>query len=199
MIYTIIRNLFFCFLKLFYRLEISGRENIPTTGGVILVSNHVSNWDPPALGSASNRQVHFLAKEELFKVPVLNFFMPAFGAIPLKRGRGDREAITKSLKILAAGKVLGIFIEGTRNHNKSKHLGKAQPGTAMLAHKSKAPVVPVLLLNTDAIGRSLKKVRAIIGPPVKLDYDPNLEKKELYNELSRQIIAAIEGLRPSDN
>jgi 1-acyl-sn-glycerol-3-phosphate acyltransferase len=196
MLYRLFKNLFKIFFKLFYRFEVIGLDNIPTSGPVMLVSNHVSNWDPPVLGSASNRQVFFLAKEELFKIPVLNFLLPAWGVLPLKRGRGDREAITKSIEVLSDGKILGIFIEGTRNKGNPDHLGKPQPGAAMFALKSNATVIPTLLLNTRTVGKSFQKVKVIFGKPLQLINDPTLEKKELYTAVSHQIAAAIDSLRP---
>lgn len=196
MLYAIFKTLFKIMFTLFNRLEIIGAENIPTSGPVLLVANHISNWDPPVLGSASNRQVCFLAKEELFKIPVLNFLLPAWGAVPLKRGRGDREAISKSMEILTNGKVLGIFIEGTRNRENPDKLGKLHPGPAMFALKNNAPVVPTLLLNTQTIGKGFKKVKVIFGKPILLTHDPTLEKKELYAKATQQIADAIENLRP---
>lgn len=196
MLYFIFKNLFKIMFKVLNRLEIIGVENIPTNGPALLVANHVSNWDPPVLGAAANRQVCFLAKEELFRIPVLNFLLPAWGAVPIKRGRGDREAISKSMEILSEGKVLGIFIEGTRNRENPDKLGKLHPGPAMFALKNNAPVVPTLLLNTRSIGKSFKKVKVIFGKPIVLANDSSLEKKELYAKATQQIANAIDSLRP---
>lgn len=194
MLYFIFKTFFLICFKLFHRFQIIGAENIPLSGPVILVSNHISNWDPFVLGSVSKRQVHFLAKEELFKIPFINLLLKAWGAVPLRRGRSDRDAINKAMALLSAEKIIGIFIEGTRNKANPKKMGKPQPGAAMLALKSHAPVVPVLLLNTRSIGKSFRQVKAIVGPPLTLTLDPNLDKKDAYLDLSKKIVAAIEEL-----
>lgn len=194
MLYRIFRFIFLIYLKIFNRFQVVGQENIPMEGPVILVSNHVSNWDPLVLGSASTRQVHFLAKESLFKAPVIGWLMKAWGVLPLKRGRGDREAIVKSLEILSNNLILGIFIEGTRNKIHPEKMKEPQPGAAMMTLKSGAPVVPMLLINTHQIF-SLKKVVARIGPSLHFENNPEIDKKELYTKISGQIVNAIERMR----
>ena len=194
MLYRIFRFLFLMFFKIFNRFQVVGQENIPSEGQVILASNHVSNWDPMVLGCSSNRQVHFIAKESLFKAPLLGLFIKAWGALPVKRGRGDREAISKSLETLKKDLVLGIFIEGTRNKTNPARMKEPQSGAAMLALKSGAPVVPMLLTNTHKIF-SLKKVKVFVGPPLNFENNPEIDKKELSTQISQQIVTAIENMR----
>lgn len=178
---------------IFNRLRIIGAENIPKTGAAILAGNHVSNWDPPLMGGASKRQVFFLAKEELFKFP-LGFVLRNLGVIPLKRGRSDREAISKSIEILKAGDLLGVFVEGTRNHSEDGKMGKVQPGAAMMAHKTGVPVIPVHILNSRNIGKGFPKVTVIFGKQIEFKCSPDLDKKDLYSEMSKEIVEAIESL-----
>ena len=195
MLYRLFRFLFLIIIKTFNRFQVIGKENIPLSGPVILVSNHISNWDPMVFGNSIKRQVHFIAKEELFKIPLIKHLMVAWGTIPVKRGRGDRETITKSLEILQQGKIIGVFIEGTRNKTNPDQI-KPQPGAAMLAIKSGAAVIPLYLHNTNKIGRTFQKVRVFIGPPLKFQAEPGLDKKELYDKIGKQITAAILDLRP---
>ena len=139
MIYKIFRAFFFSIFKIFNWFQIKNQEQLPTDGPVIVACNHISNWDPMVLGSAVPRIVNFVAKIELFKTPVVGFFMKVWGAIPIKRGRGDREAITRSLEVLESGRVLGIFIEGRRNKGKPDQMLPPQVGVAMLALKAALP------------------------------------------------------------
>jgi 1-acyl-sn-glycerol-3-phosphate acyltransferase len=194
MLYWIFRFLFIIFFKVTGRFQVIGHENIPKEGPVILASNHVSNFDPLVLGCAVKRKVHFIAKEELFKIPVVGYLMTAWGAIRVKRGgRGDREAISRSLEILKAKLVFGIFIEGFRNKANPDQMAKPQSGAAMLAVNSGAPVIPVALVNTDKL---FEKMQVIIGPPISFaPADESIPKKDLYLQISQTITAAIINLK----
>jgi 1-acyl-sn-glycerol-3-phosphate acyltransferase len=192
--YRIFKTLFKVFFILLGRMDVTGQEHIPTTGPVIVAANHVSNWDPLLLGSALDRQVHFIAKESLFKAPLVGSLMRAWGMIRIKRGRGDREAIAKSLEILEAQRMIGIFIEGSRNRGDSEEMQAPQSGTAMLASRSGAPVVPVALLNTRHL---FQKMKVIVGPPLTFEDLAATTKKELYQQIGARVIAAIIDLKKS--
>jgi 1-acyl-sn-glycerol-3-phosphate acyltransferase len=192
MLYRIFKNLFKLFFILLGRMEVIGHENIPENGPVIVAANHVSNLDPLLLGSAINRQVHFIAKESLFKTPLIGSLMRAWGMIRIKRGRGDREAIAKSLEILEGQQVIGIFIEGSRNRENSEQMQAPQSGTAMLAIRSGAPVVPVALINTRHL---FQRMQVIIGPPLTFGDLLENTKKELYQQIGFRITSAIVNLK----
>ena len=102
------------FFKLLFtitnRFRITGSAALPVSGPLIVAANHISNWDPLVLGGACPRQIRFVAKMELFKIPLVGPLIKAWGAFPVHRGRSDREAISRSLELLAQGEVLGIFI-----------------------------------------------------------------------------------------
>ncbi|MFO7263662.1 MAG: lysophospholipid acyltransferase family protein [Bacillota bacterium] len=161
--YQVIRWLGWMFFKFFFRLEVYGRHHIPKTGAVLLYANHRSNWDPPILAACIPRKVHYMAKEELFRNPLLAAVIRWFGAFPVKRGAADVGAIKQGLKLLRQGEVLIIFPEGHRS--KTGKLGKAQPGAALLALKADATAVPVLLTGRY---RPFGKVRVNILPPVNV-------------------------------
>lgn len=197
MFYKICRLLFIMILKIISRYQVSGCQNLPESGPALVVSNHLSNWDPLIIGVALPRQINFVAKEVLFKIPLVGLLLRTWGAIPINRGRGDREALAKSMELLKAGRVVGIFIEGKRNLVNPDQMLKPKPGAAMLALKSGAPVVPVALANTNRILRSFKKVKVIIGKPMTFSSTAELEgleKKDQYSQISKEITAAIEGL-----
>ncbi|PRX29499.1 1-acyl-sn-glycerol-3-phosphate acyltransferase [Orenia metallireducens] len=157
--------------------KIEGLENIPKDGGLIVVANHQSNFDPPILGCSLNRHVHFMAKEELFDGFIKNAYMRAVGSFPVKRGAADMGAIKTALKLLKDGQVLGLFPEGTRS--KTGKLRKAKLGAVMLAVKSKAPIVPVGLKGTQHPFKEDLEIN--IGKPFTLDefYGRKLEKSEM--------------------
>ena len=127
MIYTLVKNLFKILFTIFLRLKVEGTENIPKDGPLVIASNHLSLLDPPVLGTAATRKVHFMAKEELF-VPVLGTIYKILGAFPVRRGGADRAAIKHGIDILESGQVLAIFPEGTRS--KTGELGEGSARSA---------------------------------------------------------------------
>ncbi len=161
--YRTFRGFFRIIFSLVYRWQVIGREHIPKEGPVILCANHISLWDPPLLGSGIERMVHFMAKEELFRIPVIGFLITKFGAFPVKRGAGDRAAIRTTLKVLEEGKILGIFPEGTRS--KTGEVGEGMPGVAMFALKSQAQVIPVAIIGPY---RMFRPIKIVYGKPIDL-------------------------------
>ncbi len=198
MSYRFFRRFFIIFLTIFHRFQVVGAENVPASGPVILVSNHVSYWDPFVMGAASPRIITYLAKEVLFKIPIVGFFIKGWGAVPVKRGRTDRESFTRYLELLKQGHALGIYIEGTRNRKNPDKMLPPKSGPAMLTLRSNAPVVPLVLINSNKILRSFRRVKVIIGQPIQLEYDANLDKKEIYQQIGNQIITEIMKLKQSD-
>jgi 1-acyl-sn-glycerol-3-phosphate acyltransferase len=156
--------------RLLYRMDIRGAENIPESGAVVLASNHVSNIDPLFIGVASPRQVHFMAKSELWKFKPLGWIIERLGSFPVKRGQADREAVRKALSIVDRGAVLGIFPEGRRQP--PGRLGAPQPGFALFSLRPSVVTVPVALSGTDRVmpGRlpRFPRVAVNFGPPLSV-------------------------------
>ena len=179
MIYTIVKGLLKLIFTVVLRLKIEGRENIPKDGPLVIASNHLSLLDPPVLGTAATRKVHFMAKEELF-VPVLGTIYKILGAFPVRRGGADRVAIKHGIEILESGNVLAIFPEGTRS--KTGELGKAQPGALMMASKVKATIVPACIIGTDykRHGRIWPKVTVRFGKPMPFPEGAEVNKEFLH-------------------
>ncbi|MGD8189177.1 lysophospholipid acyltransferase family protein [Brevibacillus ginsengisoli] len=188
--YIVFRGIFRAIFSVFYRWQVKGAHNVPAEGPVILCANHINNFDPPLLGSGIERQVHFMAKEELFKIPVVSFLITKFGAFPVKRGAGDRAAIRSTLKILEEGKVLGIFPEGTRS--KTGEVGQGLPGSAMFALKSDARVIPVAIVGPY---RLFRPVTIIYGKPLDLSlYKEGKVTGETMKEVTDLIMQNIKDL-----
>lgn len=184
MLYRFCRLLCRIFCTLFYRLEARGVKNIPTEGPVVLCSNHKSVIDPVTLGTWVPRKVHYMAKEELFRVPLLGSLIPKLGAFPVKRGGVSKEAIRTAINLLSEGKVMGIFPEGTRNEN----VGMGKRGAVSMAIRAKAQVVPVAIVGNY---RPFRKMIAVYGAPI--DMAPYAEQgtSESMEAATEQIMSRI--------
>jgi 1-acyl-sn-glycerol-3-phosphate acyltransferase len=161
MLYVLFRFLLRVIYTVLFRLEAIGLDNIPKDGPVILASNHISNFDPPTIGVKVPRKVYFMAKEELFKIPVFGALIKAFGAFPVKRGGVSKDAIKSGITLLKSGEVMGIFPEGSRNN-----AGSAKKGTAMIAMRSNAAVVPVAIVGGY---KPFRKTKVVYGKPIHLN------------------------------
>ena len=109
MIYSFLRVAFSCFFRVLFRAEIKGQEHLPREGAVILAANHMSNWDPPLVASFLSRPVSYMAKAELFRIPVFGRVITACHSFPVHRGAADRGAIKAAVKVLKEGRCLGLF------------------------------------------------------------------------------------------
>ncbi|MGM0921666.1 MAG: lysophospholipid acyltransferase family protein [Bacillota bacterium] len=167
-----------------YRIEVKGKEHFPKEGAILLCSNHIDNLDPPTVGISAPRQVHFMAKEELFQVPVLGGIVRKVGSFPVKRGMSDREALRNGLNVLKDGGVLGLFPEGTRS--KDGKLGKGLAGAGFFALRSNALVVPCAVIGTY---KPFQKVKVFFGEPINLD--PLRERKATAEEATELIMSKI--------
>ncbi len=136
-------------LWLWCRGPVEGREHLPARGGALIVCNHASYLDPPALGSAVCRPMYFMAKAELFTVPLIRWLMPRINSFPVRRGAPDLAALREAVRLLQAGHLVGMFIEGTRSQD--GRLGEPQPGAAMVALRAGVPVVPAAVLGGDQV------------------------------------------------
>lgn len=185
-------------IRIFHGYRVQGAENFPKNGGVVLVSNHVSNWDPFALGNVTRRKVYFMAKKELFRFKPLAILLRAWGAFPVDRGGADREALEKALHLLSEGKIVGIFVEGGRNRTGGTGMMTPQPGAAMLALKAGVPIVPVALVGTSGKNEGrFRSMRAVVGSPVHAPENEEQPRrnKTLYQEIGMEIVREISRLK----
>ncbi|KUK83180.1 MAG: 1-acyl-sn-glycerol-3-phosphate acyltransferase [Pelotomaculum thermopropionicum] len=193
MFYKFVRLLCRIALVLLRRWEVKGVENLPSGGGAVLVANHVSYWDPVVVGCAFNRRVYFMAKSELFEIPLLGPLISTLGAFPVRRDKSDRNAIRIAVKLLEEGKVVGIFPEGGRN--RTGELMRPQPGAAMLAFKAGVPLLPVALKGTRGV---LNKVTVTVGKPVFNRQGQKTRKADLETA-SQQVMVQLADLLDQKN
>lgn len=148
--------------------RISGLENIPKEGPGIIACNHLSLWDPVIVGCAVPREIIFLAKEELYGIPVVGRIFRSLLTIPVKRGQGDIGAIRKALAALKEGKLLGVFPEGTRS--KTGDIQEAMAGVILIMEKSKTPIYPVKIYHSKGlIFQKRGSAGIIFGKPIYPD------------------------------
>lgn len=174
-----------------FRARAYGVENIPRDGPLIFACNHRSYLDPPAL-CFSPRRISFMAKKELFEIPVLGPAIRGVGAYPVDRQGSAKSAIKRSLAVLQAGGAVGIFPEGTRNVT-----GEIQPqvGVALLAEMSGAPVLPACVVGGDRASR-LGQMKVAFGKPLVLPGGRKATRDDLA-KFTQEIMAAIAALAES--
>ncbi|WP_397537654.1 lysophospholipid acyltransferase family protein [Rummeliibacillus pycnus] len=185
--YQFAKSVVFTVLKPIYRIEVIGLENFPKEGGILLCSNHIDNLDPPIVGICSPRPVNFMAKEELFEVPILKSILPKVHAFPVKRGLSDRQALRISINTLKEGQVVGLFPEGTRN--KTGKLGKGFSGAGFFALRGDANVVPCAIIGPY---KPFRKLKVVFGEPI--DIEPYRENRAKAEEVTDVIMAHIQAL-----
>ncbi len=129
--------------------DIKGFEHIPRKGALILAGNHLNVGDPSVLTGVTPRRIAWLTKQELFDIPVFGILYHLFGCIPVRRFEADLRALRRSQEALRRGLVLGMFPEGTRSGESG--LGQGEPGTALIAMRTNAPILPVAIWGTEGI------------------------------------------------
>ena len=183
------------YFKTCYDFNVEGLENIPQTGALIIAGNHLSNADPPAIGSFAGlvRDSRFVAKKELFAVPLLGWFFRRSGYIPVDRTRtiGDFGALKEVVHALEKGESVVMFPEGTRS--KTGKPQKPKSGIGFLVYKTGAPVLPVKIEGTFG-WPWVRKIRVKFGTVMHLQKDETLEPKMQYKEFAKQIMDSINSI-----
>lgn len=187
-------------LFLLTRWEVRGAENVPAEGPLLVVANHLSLADPPVLGASIGREMMFMAKEELFRNSFTRFFIKNFGAFPVNRSRLTRAAIENATQCLERGLAIAMFPEGKRS--KSCGLEEAFPGSAMIAWRCQAPILPVGISGTEKIHGlrwllSRPKVKVNIGKPFRLPHTNGKVSKEELGQCTEAIMTHIAALLPA--
>jgi len=196
--------------KLYFRWRVYNAERVPLEGAVILASNHASFLDPPLVGSGVRRGINYLARENLFRFPVMGWVLRQWQVVPVDRDGGGAAGLRAILDRLLAGGAIILFPEGTRTRD-----GKLQParsGIGLTVIKSTAPVVPVRVFGTfEAYGRHLRfprprRVAVKYGQPMTFDELRAEAKscskarlKEIYQQVADELMAAIARLEPHED
>ena len=192
-VYSLLRVFARLIAVTFYRLRCEGREHWPAIGGGLVCSNHQSFFDPPLVGMTCPRQMNYLARETLFKVPVLNQVMAYLGTIPIDREGSGLSGLKETLKRLRAGELVLIFPEGTRTHD--GELLPLKPGFCSVARRSRVPLIPVGMDGAfQAWPRTSPlplpgKLAVVIGRPISPEEVEGLTDEALVAELDRRMRA----------
>jgi len=189
-------------LRFLFRMRTRGAENVPASGGYILAGNHVSYFDPILLWCVIPHRTHFMARSELFDIPVVRWVIIRVWAFPVARGSADRAAITRATEMLSAGEPVGMFPEGTRkavgeSAEDAAALGEAHSGVAFIAMRAGVPVVPVGISGTEKVmprGAKfprLARVTVSIGKPVYPEEFTEGGRKERTAAMTAEIMRRI--------
>lgn len=182
-------------LHTYFRVKIHGAEKVPQSGGLIAVSNHASYFDPPLLSNCVRRPVAFMAKEELFKTPVLKQAIELYGAYPVKRSTSDRAALRAATKAIESGWIAAVFLQGTRSDDAK--ITDPKLGAAWIAAKTQVPLLPISLWGTEKV---ISKGFPFIKPvPVtvrigEIIAPPSSSKKAELQAVTEQCASAINTL-----
>ena len=184
LVYNIAKTLVKWAVQLLFFLRISGKENIPAEGKIIICSNHKKLIDPALVAACTKRHIAFMSKQELYSNPVIRFFMKQFGTIPVNRDGNDLQSIKQSLQVLSSGGALGIFPQGTRSLNDEK---KFKPGVSLLAIRTNTPLIPVHIIGNYKLFR---RMSVVVGKPISLEkYAKQNLTTEDYDRIANEEIA----------
>ena len=182
---------------LFHRIQVEGRENVPT-GGCLIVSNHVSFMDPTTVGWGCAREIYFLGRKSLFKPPFWNWFLPMVNVLPIDRDGHDIAGLRRIIKMLKDGHAVLLFPEGTRSPDGT--IQPAEPGAGLVALKAGVPILPVRLFGTyESLSRHMKRlqfhpIRIVIGKPYRPEIPEGRKEKEMYGPVAQEMMDRVAAL-----
>lgn len=194
--YWFFKGIFYVILKILNRLKVIDSGNVPGEGGVIVAVNHVSYLDPLVIGVALKRRATYMAREGLFKIPLIGTFVRSF-SFPVRRGKPQPSTIKEAVTRLRQGELIVMFPEGGRSVDGS--MLDAKRGIGLIASVSRTPVVPALISGTERalpVGAKIlkpAKITVIFGEPIKIDKEE--ADKHFQERIIKDIIEAIKNLK----
>ena len=197
-LYKVARSAVSLYCRALFGVDSEGIDNIPKEGGCLIASNHVSLFDPPLVSIAINfRQVHFVAKKDLFMIPILGKILAGCGCVWVDRSSKDGSSVNQAIDLLKSGRVVGIFPEGTRSKDGKLQRGKL--GVSVMALKSGVPIVPACVFNTYEIGHNHgipcgRRLGIRFGQPIPVALNEHPDPKAM-KEVCNQVMEAIAQLQ----
>lgn len=188
---AIVRPLCYLAAKIIYRVKIEGLDNVPKDSACIICGNHVHALDAPALMATVNRNINFMAKEELWKSAGFRFMTMCYNVFPVKRGKNDLDAVKTALTILKKNEILGMYPEGTRN-GLARGI-KPKNGAVNIAIRAGVPIVPFAVIGDF---KPFKKIIYRFGEPMDFSsYKEHAKEKEVVDSLTKQVMDKVVALR----
>jgi len=194
MLYSILHVLVSILARILFRLEVTGAENVPPEGGVIIAPNHRSYLDIPLVGCSVKRHLDFMGKKELFHIPLLGYIFRVLGGFPIDRDRMDRSALREAANRLKQGRAIVIYPEGTRSRD--GRLLPGRPGIGLIVKMTGARVVPVAISGTEKAMPAGSwfirpaKVRIKFGQPMNFE-EIIKHDRDCVNRITDHVMSAI--------
>ncbi len=186
------------FIKFFLRVKLEGSVNVPDGEKFIICANHISNWDPILVVVCTGIPINFLAKESLFKVPLLRGLVKAFGTIPVNRKAADTASIRKSIEVIQNGGCFSIFPQGMRTHVKPQP-DQAKKGVGLICHKAEAGVLPIGITTKNYKVAPFRRITVRIGEFIPFESLEFGDGKPDYSIAATQIFTEICNLANKDS
>ena len=194
-LYTVLKKLLTWLFNIVYNLRVHDAEKVPDTGSYLVVSNHISMGDVIILAVSCKRQIYYMAKRELFKIPLLAQLLRALGAFPVDRRGSALTALKTAVKRLEEGKIVGLFPQGTRQKNKSVLDTEFKTGAAFCSFKGNAGIIPAYIKTGGQSFRIFKRCDVYFGDPIEFDTLPFTEGGgDEYRAVPEQIKSAVYAL-----
>ena len=199
-LYSVLYKLFAPFVRFLFNIHVHGEENIPKEGGLLICPNHISNCDVVILGAATRtRQIRFMAKSELFRIPLLKQLISALGAFPVKRGEGDVTAVKKTIKLLKENQTVGMFPQGKRYVGQDPAQTEIKHGAGLVAFRAGVAVLPAAIKTKNYRIVPFRRVDVIFGKPILFDeFNFTSGNRNEFISASEKIFDSVKALLKED-